>query len=201
MKPEVSFIRTSCHILGIDSSTTVKTIVRKAKEKGKCQPRKVLEHLQSQLKELAERVDKHKRPTPNSAASMRAGDSMGAPARSLGHLQGCADALREATRGQYSKGIRAAQKAMQNARLDFQATMDRMADANKWKAEKTKDWIPRGKMVCRKLMEEAEGALKEAEVIANRYYQSILLVSFSSILSIHRLKIFLFLINSIDNRS
>jgi hypothetical protein len=38
-KPEVSFIRTSCHILGTDSSTTMKAIVRKAKEEGKRQPR------------------------------------------------------------------------------------------------------------------------------------------------------------------
>jgi hypothetical protein len=102
-KPEVSFLRTSCHILGIDSSTRMKAIMKKAKEKGKRQSRKLLEHLQSQLRELAERVDKHKRPTPNPAASTRAVDSMGAPAHSLGHLQGCTDALREATEGQYSK--------------------------------------------------------------------------------------------------
>jgi hypothetical protein len=69
----VSFIRTSCHILGIDSGNTVKAIVKGAKEKGKKQPRKVLEHLQSQLRELAERVEKHKRPTPKPAASTRAG--------------------------------------------------------------------------------------------------------------------------------
>ncbi len=118
-KQEVSFIRTSCHILGIDSSNTMKAIVKGAKDKGKKQPRKVLEHLQAQLRELAERVDKHKRPTPNPAASTRAADAMGAPARSLGHLLGCADALREATKGQYSKGIRAAMKAMENAKLDF----------------------------------------------------------------------------------
>jgi hypothetical protein len=106
MKQEVSFIRTSCHILGIDSSNTMKAIVKGAKDKGKKQPRKVLEHLQSQLRELAERVEKHKRPTPNPAASTRAVDAMGAPARSLGHLLDCAEALREATKGQYSKGIR-----------------------------------------------------------------------------------------------
>jgi hypothetical protein len=35
----------------------------------------------------------------------------------------------------------------------------------------------------------------------DRYYRSILLVSFSSMLSIHRLKTFLFLIDSIDHRS
>jgi hypothetical protein len=121
-KQEVSFIRTSCHILGIDSSNTMKAIVKKAKDKGKKQPRKVLEHLQSRLRELAERVDKYKRPTSNPAASTRAADAIGAPARSLRHLLGCADALREATKGQYSKGIRAAMKAMENAKLDFKAT-------------------------------------------------------------------------------
>jgi hypothetical protein len=141
----------------------MKAIVKKAKEKGKHQPRKVLEHLQSQLKELAERVDKHKRPTPNPAASTRAVDSMGAPARSLGHLQGCADALREATKGQYSKGIRAAKKAMENARLDFKATIDRMAEAKKWKTETIEDWVSRGEIVCGKLIERAEEVLKEAE--------------------------------------
>jgi hypothetical protein len=72
-KPEASFVRTSCHILGIDSIITMKAIVRKAKEKGKRQPRTVLENLQSQLRELAERVDKHKRPTPNPAASLERG--------------------------------------------------------------------------------------------------------------------------------
>ncbi len=69
-------------------------------------------------------MDKHKRPTPNPAASTRAVDFMGAPARSLGHLQGCADALREAMEGQYSKGIKAAKKAMENAKLDFKATIE-----------------------------------------------------------------------------
>jgi hypothetical protein len=76
-KQEVSFIRMSCHILGIDSRNTMKAIMKGAKDKGKRQPRKVLEHLQSQLRELAERVDKHKRPTPNPTASTRAVDAMG----------------------------------------------------------------------------------------------------------------------------
>jgi hypothetical protein len=34
-KQEVSFIRTSCHILGIDSGNTMKAIAKGAKEKGK----------------------------------------------------------------------------------------------------------------------------------------------------------------------
>jgi hypothetical protein len=72
-KQEMSFIRTSCHILGIDGSNMVKAIVKGAKDRGKKQPRKVMEHLQSQLRELAEKVKKHKRPTPNPAASTREG--------------------------------------------------------------------------------------------------------------------------------
>jgi hypothetical protein len=61
----MSFIRTSCHILGVDGNTVAKAIVSELKEKGVKQPRKVMEYLQSQLRELAERVEKHKRPTPN----------------------------------------------------------------------------------------------------------------------------------------
>ncbi len=158
----MSFIRTSCHILGIDCGSMVKTIVKGAKEKGKKQPRKVLEHLQSQLRELAERVEKHKRPTPNPAASTRAGDAMGAPARSLGNLLGCAEALREATKGQYSKGIRATMKAMENAKLDFKTTIDRVAEASKWKEGTIGGWIDKGEKACADLMEKAVKVLKEA---------------------------------------
>jgi hypothetical protein len=117
-RPEASFVRTSCHILGLNGETTLKAIVKRAKDKGGHQPRKVLDHLQSQLMELADRVDKHKRPTPNPASSTRAVYSMGAPARSLANLQSCADALREAMEGQYSIGIKAAKKAMGNVKSD-----------------------------------------------------------------------------------
>jgi hypothetical protein len=162
-KQEISFIRTSCHILGIDNGNMVKAIVKEAKEKGKKQPRKVLEHLQAQLRELAARVEKHKCPTPNPAASTRTGDAMGAPARSLGNLLGCAEALKEATRGQYSKGIRAAMKAMENAKLDFKTTIDRVAEASKWKKGTAEGWIAKGEEACADLMEKAGEVLKEAE--------------------------------------
>jgi hypothetical protein len=46
---ELGFVRTSCHILGINSEATIRVIVKKAKEKGKHQPRKVLNSLQTQL--------------------------------------------------------------------------------------------------------------------------------------------------------
>ncbi len=162
-KQEMSFIRTSCHILGIDGNTVAKAIVSEVKEKGVKQPRKVMEYLQSQLRELAERVEKHKRPTPNPATSTRAVDSMGAPARSLGNLLGCVEALKEATKGQYSKGIKAAIKAMENTKLNYKATIDRVAEASKWKEGMIEDWVNKGKLACGNLMEKAEEALKEAE--------------------------------------
>ncbi len=96
---EEGFIRTSCHILGILAEAMMRVIVKRARDKGVHQPRKVLDSLQSQLAELADRVEKHKRPTPTPACNMRTTDSMGAPARSLAHLQGCADGLREAMEG------------------------------------------------------------------------------------------------------
>ncbi len=101
-RPEASFIRTSCHILGLNGEATVRAIVKRAKNNEGHQPRKVLDHLQSQLIELADRVDKQKRPTPNPASSTRAVDAMGAPVHSLANLQSCADALRDST----SKGSR-----------------------------------------------------------------------------------------------
>jgi hypothetical protein len=162
-KQEMSFIRTSCHILGVDGNTVAKAIMSELKDKGVKQPKKVMEFLQSQLKELADRVEKHKRPTPNPATSTRAVDSMGAPARSLGNLLGCAEALKEATKGQYSKGIKAAIKAMEDAKSDYKATIDRVAEASRWKEEITNDWVGKGELACGNLLEKAEEVLKEAE--------------------------------------
>jgi hypothetical protein len=110
-KLELGFIRTSCHILGINSKATIRVIVKRAKDKGVHQPRSVLDSLQSQLEELAIRVEKNKRPTPTPAFNTRTLDSMGAPARSLAHLQSCVDGLRDAMEGGYSMGIKTARIA------------------------------------------------------------------------------------------
>jgi hypothetical protein len=131
---EEGFIRASCHILGIPAEATMRVIVKRARDKGVHQPRKVLDSLQSQLAELADRVEKHKkkkRPTPTPACNTRTTDSMGAPARSLAHLQGCADGLREAMEGGYSIGIKTAKIATENAKSDFKATIDRIAVASR----------------------------------------------------------------------
>jgi hypothetical protein len=119
-RPEASFARTSCHILGLNGEATLKAIVKRAKDKGGHQPRKVLDHFQSQLMELADRVDKHKRPTPNPASSMRAVDAMGAPARSLANLQSCADALREAIKGTILHRNQGSQESNGKRKIRFQ---------------------------------------------------------------------------------
>jgi hypothetical protein len=163
-KLELGFVRTSCHILGINSEATIRVIVERARDKGVHQPRRVLDSLQSQLEELATRVEKHQRPTPTPAFNTRKLDSMGAPARSLGHLQSCVDRLRDAMEGGYSMGIKTARIATENARSDFKATIDWIAEASMWKeGTGVEDWISRGETVCAGLMEKAEEALKKAE--------------------------------------
>ncbi len=83
--------------------------------------------------------------------------------RSLASLVGCMEALREAMGEQYSKGIKAGMKALENAKLDYKNTIDRLAEACRWKAETTDDWVHRGEAACRDLLERAGAALKEAE--------------------------------------
>jgi hypothetical protein len=161
-KQELSFIRTSCQILGLDGNAMIKSVQSEVKN-GMKQPRKVMGYLQARLRELADRVEKHKRPTPNPAGCTRAANPMGASARSLGNLVGCAEALKEAMAARYSKGIKAGMKAMENAKLDYKNTIDRLAEACKWKAETTNGWIYKGKVACGDLLERAEAALREAE--------------------------------------
>ncbi len=95
-KQEMSFVRTSCQILGIDGPSKIKTIQRDVEDKGLKQPRRVMECVQARLKELADRVEKHKRPTPNPAGCTRTASSMGASVCSLANLVGCTEALKEA---------------------------------------------------------------------------------------------------------
>jgi hypothetical protein len=144
---EVEFVRTSCHILGINNEATMKVILRKAKEKGGGQPRRVMASLRAQLEELGARVEKHKRPTPTPALNTRTYDSMGAPVRSLAHLQRCANGLREAMEGEYSRGIKTARIATENAMADFKATIARTEEASRWKWGVVDDWYSRGEVV------------------------------------------------------
>jgi hypothetical protein len=64
---------------------------------------------------------------------------------------------------QYSKGIKAGMKAMENAKLDYKNTIAQLAEACKWKAETTSGWVYKGKVACGDLLERAEAALREAE--------------------------------------
>jgi len=162
-RQELSFIRTSCQILGTDYQPMTDIILEEAESMKVKGPRRVMELLQARLKELATRVDRHKRPTPNPAGCTRAGKPMGAAARSLANLTGCADALKQAIESQYSMGIGASMKALENAKLDFANTIDRLAEANRWGAGTKEDWTQRGELASGSLLEEAASALKEAE--------------------------------------
>ncbi len=71
--------------------------------------------------------------------------------------------MKEAMVARYSKGIKAGMKAMENAKLDYKNTIDRMADACEWKAETTDGWIYKGEVACGDLLERAEAALRAAE--------------------------------------
>jgi hypothetical protein len=137
--------------------------VKKAIEKGDGQAKRVMASIRAQLDDLGTRAENHKRPTLTPALVTRTYDDMDAPARNLAHLQGCAKGLRDATVGGYSKGIKVAKTAMENAVGDFKATVARTKEASRWKHGMAEEWHAKGEDVCGNLLEEAAEALKEAE--------------------------------------
>jgi hypothetical protein len=118
-KLELDFVRTSSHILDINSEDTIKSIVKRAKKKGGNQPKRVMASIRALLDDLGARAENHKRPTPTPALNTQMYNSMGAPARSLAHLQLCVKGLRAAIDGEYSRGIKMARIATENAVADF----------------------------------------------------------------------------------
>ncbi len=127
-KLELDFICMSCHILDINSEDRIKSIVKRAKEKGGNQPKRMMASLHDQLEELGARAENHKRPTLTLAQATRMYDSRGAPARSLAHLQLCARGQRAAMDGEYSRGIKMARIATENEIVDFKATIARVQE-------------------------------------------------------------------------
>jgi hypothetical protein len=160
---EIEFIRTTCRILDINSEDVMKRIVKKALEKGGGQAKRVIASILAQLDELENKAENHKRPTPTPALATRTYDDSDAPARSLAHLQGCVRGLRDATVGGYSKGIKVAKIAVENAIGDFEATVARTKEVSRWKHGVAEEWHAKKEEVCGNLLEEAAEALKEAE--------------------------------------
>jgi hypothetical protein len=160
---EIEFIRTSCHILDVNSEQMMKRIIKRAIEKGDRQAKRVMLSIRAQLDDLGTKAENFKRPTTIPAFATRTYDDMDAPARSLAHLQACARGLKNATEGGYSRGIKVAKIAMENAIGDFKATVARVKEACKWKQGTAKDWYAKGVDFCGDLMEEATQALQEAE--------------------------------------
>jgi hypothetical protein len=88
---------------------------------------------------------------------------MDALARSLAHLQVCAKGLRDAMVGGFSRGIKVAKIALENALEDFMTTIARTGEVTRWKQGVADEWYNKGKEVCGTLPEESTGALQEAE--------------------------------------
>jgi hypothetical protein len=106
----------------------MKRIIKRAIEKGDWQAKRVMSSIRAQLDDLGTKAENFKRPTLSQAFATRTYDDMDAPARSLAHLQACARGLRNATEGGYSRGIKVAKIAMENAINgigDFKATVER----------------------------------------------------------------------------
>ncbi len=112
---EIDFIRTSCRILDINIEEVINRIAKRAVEKGTGQAKRVMASIRSQLDDLGKRAENHKRRTPTPTFATRTYDDMDAPGRSLAHLQTCARGLRDATVGGFSKGIKMAKIAVENA--------------------------------------------------------------------------------------
>jgi hypothetical protein len=130
---EIDFVQTSCRVLGIDSAEMISVIGRKALEKGGGQVRKVMTAINAQLDALGARVEAHRRATPTRALSTPTYDNMDAPGHSLAHLQICAKSSRDAMVGGFSKGIRVAKIALENALEDYKVTVARTGEAARWK--------------------------------------------------------------------
>jgi hypothetical protein len=53
--------------------------------------------------------------------------------------------------------------ALENALEDYKVTEARTGEAARWKHSVADDWYEKGKEVCDGLLEEAKGAIREAE--------------------------------------
>jgi hypothetical protein len=65
--------------------------------------------------------------------------------------------------GEYSRGIKMARIATENAIVDFKATIARVEEASKWKRGVADSWYAKTEEICGDLIEEAVEALKRAE--------------------------------------
>ncbi len=96
--------------------------------------------MRAQLDDLGKRVETHKRATLTPAFSTRTYDDMDTPGCSLAYLQVCAKGLRDTTVGGFSKGIKVAKIALENAMGDFKVTIARTAEACKRRHGVADDW-------------------------------------------------------------
>ncbi len=138
-------------------------IGKKAVERGQRQVLKVMNVITTLLDDLGTRVKAHKRGTPAPAMSTRTYDDMDAPACSLAHLQTCAKSMRDTMVGGFSRRIKMAKIALENALEDFQTTVMRTGEAARWKQGVIDSWLEKGQQVCGDRLAEAVEAIHEAE--------------------------------------
>jgi hypothetical protein len=165
-KLELGFVRTSCHILGINSEAMIRVIMKKGQrqgaapaEEGAGLPAVPAGRAGHQSREAPEA---HPNPCLQHTDARQHGSpstQSGAPPELCGRTEGRHG-------GGYSMGIKTARIATENARSDFKATIDRIAEASRWKEGTIEDWLSRGETICAGLMEKAEEALKKAEARA-----------------------------------
>jgi hypothetical protein len=94
--------------------------------------------------------------------STRTYNDMDAPAHSLAHLQNCARGFRDMMVGGFSRGIKVAKMALENAMEDFQTTVKRTGEVARWKQDVIDNWLKKGQQVCGDMLAEAVEA-NEAE--------------------------------------
>jgi hypothetical protein len=61
--------------------------------------------------------------------------------------------------GGFSKGIKVAKIALENALVDYKVTVARTGEAARWKHGVADEWYEKGKEVCGSLLEESVGAI------------------------------------------
>ncbi len=78
-------------------------------------------------------------------------------------MQVCAKSLRDTMVGGFSRGIKMAKIALENALEDFGTTVVRTGEAARWKQGIIDIWLENGQEVCGTMLEEAVEAIREVE--------------------------------------
>jgi hypothetical protein len=152
---EVDLVQTCCRILGISSEEKINEIGRRAMEDGKGKVRRFMNAITVQQDKLGDRVKGHQRKSPGPSLSTRSYDDMDAHACSLQHQQASVKGVRDTMVGEFSRGIKVAQLALENSMEDFRVTVERTGEAARWNEDIINEWLEKGRAVCGDVVKEA----------------------------------------------